>query len=58
LCFFCSFVITFFSSHFFPFDETSIDVGVGPEGTEDHRRPKRFGGRLWAEDGTALVVQV
>jgi hypothetical protein len=30
---------------------------VGPEGTEGHRRPTRLIESLWADDGTALVVQ-
>jgi len=30
---------------------------VGPEGTVLQRRPTRLIESLWAEDGTALVVQ-
>ena len=30
---------------------------VGPEGTELQRRPTRLIESLWADDGTALVVQ-
>jgi hypothetical protein len=29
----------------------------GPEGTELHRRPTSLVERLWADGGTALVVQ-
>jgi hypothetical protein len=53
--------LLFQQPRFSPLDKNvyafAYSLVVGPEGTVVDRRPTRLIESLWAEDGTALVVQ-
>lgn len=61
MCFSLRLYLLYQQPRFTPLDKNvyacAYSLVVGPEGTELRLRPTRLIESLWADDGTALVVQ-